>query len=236
MALYIFDMDGTLTPARQRMNDDFAFKFSNFQQNNKTFIASGSDLKKISEQISFEVMNNFTGIYCSMGNMLWVKGNIVYKNEFNPDIELFNMLEKFRSTTLYPYKLYQNYIEKRIGMINFSVLGRDCPYSERDKYSNWDKQNGERLKIQKILQDKFPEYDISVGGSISIDITKKGYSKGQIANHIRKRYQDEEIIFMGDKTFKGGNDFELAEALRQIPNTKIIQVDGPQDVINYLKI
>ncbi|MCQ2966246.1 MAG: HAD-IIB family hydrolase [Alphaproteobacteria bacterium] len=234
MTLYVFDMDGTLTPARLPMTSEFATEFSAFQKNHKTFIATGSDFKKVEEQLQYSVIEDFTGVYCSMGNVLWSKGKIVYQKDFAPNPRLFDMLENFRKITNYPGDLFPNYIEQRIGMINFSVLGRDCPYTEREKYTAWDSVVHERLKIQAVLQQNFPEYDIAVGGTISMDITPKGCGKGQIAAHLRKTYPDEKIIFFGDKTFAGGNDFELADALNKLPNTQVVQVNEPSDVLKFL--
>ena len=92
----------------------------------------------------------------------------------------------------------------------------------------------ERLGIQSILKKEFPDLDIAVGGSISIDITPKGFGKEQIARHLRKTYPNDKIIFFGDKTFKGGNDYELAQALNKLDNTKVVQVDGPDDVLFFI--
>lgn len=46
MTVYVFDMDGTLTPARLPMTAEFAIHFYEWQKNHKSFIATGSDLKK----------------------------------------------------------------------------------------------------------------------------------------------------------------------------------------------
>ena len=235
MAIFVFDMDGTLTPARLPMTAEFAINFYEWQKSHKSFIATGSDYKKVEEQLPASVIRSFTGIYSSMGNVLTAQGNVVYQNSFVPSSELIDRLEYFRKTTKYPCQLYPNYIEERIGMINFSVLGRDCPYSERERYLTWDRNNHERQIIAQELRKYFPEYDVAVGGSISMDITPKGYGKEQIANHLRKTYPTEKIIFLGDKTFEGGNDYELAEALRKLDNTTVIQVDNPEDVLMYLK-
>jgi len=235
MALIVFDMDGTLTPARLPMTAEFAINFYEWQKSHKSFIATGSDYKKVEEQLPTSVIHSFTGIYSSMGNMLTAQGSVVYQNSFVPSSELIDRLEYFRKTTKYPCQLYPNYIEERIGMINFSVLGRDCPYSERERYLTWDRNNHERQIIAQELRKDFPEYDIAVGGSISMDITPKGYGKEQIAKHLRQTYPTEKIIFFGDKTFEGGNDYELAEALRHLENTTVVQVDSPEDVLMYLK-
>ncbi len=235
MTIYLFDMDGTLTPARLPMEAEFASFFYKWQQKNSCFLVTGSDFKKVEEQLPKDIINSFIGVYSSMGNVLTAQDNMLYKKDFQPVQMLLEKLEGYRSATMYPYKLHPNYIEKRIGMINFSVLGRDCSYTDRDKYAAWDKINGERQKIAAELTTLFPEYDISIGGNISIDITPKGYGKEQVAYHLRKEYPYEKIIFLGDKTFPGGNDYALAQALRKLENTRIIQVASADEAVLFLK-
>ena len=236
MTVFIFDMDGTLTPARLPMEKEFAEKFIPWLKQNRAYIATGSNLSKVEEQIGFPLMNEFTGIYCSMGNELWVKGKYEYQNDFIPDANLLICLESYRKNTKYPYALFDNYIEKRIGMINFSVLGRNCPYEERLRYQIWDRENGERQSIAIELRKKFPQYEFCVGGSISMDIIPVGFSKAQVATKLRAKYPEDKIVFLGDKTFAGGNDFELAEALRKVNNTDVVQVESPTSVLKYLNI
>lgn len=229
-------MDGTLTPARLPMTEDFAEKFYEWQKTHISYIATGSDYNKVCEQLPTHIINAFTGVYCSMGNVLMRNGNLVKKNEFVEPEGLIQDLEDFRKNTKYPGSLFNNFIERRVGMINFSVLGRDCPYEARQHYNAWDNIENERLQIQEILLKKYPQLEISVGGSISIDITPQGHGKGQIATQLREKYSDQEIVFLGDRTFLGGNDYELAAELLKIKNTRVIQVDGPQSVLKFLSI
>lgn len=161
--------------------------------------------------------------------------NTVYQKDFTPPPLLLERLENFRANTAYPGPLFDNYIEIRVGMVNFSVLGRNCPYTERERYGVWDKAHHERTTIQKKLLEEFPDLDIAVGGSISMDLTPKGCGKGQISRHLRETYPDEEIVFFGDKTFKGGNDYELAQELATLSATKTVQVDDPDFVLTYLE-
>lgn len=234
MTIYVFDMDGTLTPARKPMTEDFKTKFLPWLKTHTAFIATGSDYAKVGEQLPQEVIDEFDGIYGSMGNTLYKKGELVYKKEIEYDTNLLLDLEGFRKNTKYPNKLFGNYIEKRTGMINFSVIGRDCSYEEREKYTAWDKENKERLQIQAILSEKYPQYDFECGGNISLDIIPKGCGKGQIAKHLRELYPNEEIVFIGDRTYEGGNDYALAFALKQMDNTKVVQVETPEDVLTNL--
>ena len=234
MTIFIFDMDGTLTPARQPMTSDFKKQFVPWLKQHNAYVATGSDYGKVEEQIPKEVINLFAGIYCSMGNTLYKKGKQIYQKKMAENKSLMDDLEKFRHDTKYSNQLFECYIEKRIGMVNFSVIGRNCPYEERLKYASWDQQNGERCNIQEVLSKKYPEYDFELGGNISIDIIPKGCGKGQIAHHLRTEYPNEKLVFLGDRTVEGGNDYALASELRKIGNSLVIQVENNDEVIKIL--
>ncbi len=232
--IYIFDMDGTLTPARLPMEEAFATKFQIWLKDHEAYIATGSDYEKVKEQLPNAIIELFSGIYCSMGNELWSNGSIIYSKQIELEDELLQDLNNFREKTQYPHKLYANFLEKRAGMYNFSILGRNCPYEARTQYTYWDNSHKEREKIQSYLTTKYPQYDFLLGGTISIDIVKKSCGKGQIADHLRKAKPNSSIIFYGDKTFKGGNDYELACRLSQMENTKTIQIESANELLEIL--
>ena len=236
MNIYVFDMDGTLTPARQPMQKDFSFRFLPWLKKNLAYIAAGSNYEKLTEQLPPDIVSSFSGIFSSMGNVYHQKGQEVYKNEIKLDKEMLKALERFRKSTTYDGKLYSNYMELRPGMLNFSILGRNCPFSEREKYHEWDNIHHEREKIAKYMNDNFKDYDFSLGGKISIDIVPRGFGKEQIAHVIRKNHPNDKIIFIGDRVVEGGNDYTLAQALRAMENTEVIAVENPEDVLKYLNL
>ena len=235
MSIYLFDLDGTLTPPRLPMEKKFASFLSDWIKDKRCFIVTGSDFQKVLSQVSVDVLSLFEGVYCSMGNVLWKEGQIVYKKDFDEDPNLISVLEEIRKNTKYPHELFSNYIEKRDGMINFSVIGRNCPYPEREKYFAYDKKAHERESIRLKLMELFPQYDISIGGMISLDITQKGCGKEQVAHLIRQDNSDEKIIFFGDRTLMGGNDYLLAQELIKLGNAQVVQVSGPEAVKEFLK-
>lgn len=237
MNIYIFDMDGTITPARQPMEPDFARRFFPWVKSHIAYLAAGSNYEKIVEQIPGDAVGTgFSGIYSSMGNVFHQKGKEIYRNDIMLKKELLQTLEKYRRNTKYTGKLYSNYLELRPGMLNFSILGRNCPFAERAKYNEWDNIHHEREAVVKEINKNFDEYDASLGGKISVDIVMKGGGKEQIAEKIRAMHPNDKIIFLGDRIEKGGNDYKLAEALRQMENTEIIAVQSPNDVLKYLEI
>ena len=229
-------MDGTLTPARQPMHKDFSSRFLPWLKTKIAYIVAGSNYEKVTEQLPPDVVSSFSGIFSSMGNVYHQKGKEIYRNEIKLDKNMLKALERFRKSTTYPDKLYTNYMELRPGMLNFSVLGRNCPFSEREKYHNWDNIHFERQKISEDMNKNFPNYDFSLGGKISIDIVERGRGKEQIAKYLRNLYPTAKIIFIGDRMQKGGNDYNLAQELRNMENTEVYSVENPNDVLKYLNI
>jgi phosphomannomutase len=62
------------------------------------------------------------------------------------------------------------------------------------------------------LKKEFADYDLtySIGGQISFDVFPTGWDKTYCLRHLEKE-GFKEIHFFGDKTFKGGNDYEMYE-------------------------
>jgi len=232
--IYLFDMDGTLTPSRLPMTDDFAKSFLEFVGNHIVYIVSGSDIKKVKEQMPMDVFCKVEGIFASMGNEFYKNGKEVFKRDFIDDTSLISRLENYRKNTKYPYQLYSNYIEMRYGAINFSALGRNCPHNERLKYNEWDSIANERKQIVSELSKSYPKYDFSIGGNIGVDIVPNGRGKEQVADLLRKDYPDTKIIFIGDRMKPGGNDYSLSMRLKELGNSDVFQVENYKNTLDLI--
>ena len=66
--VFLFDVDGTLTPPRQPMGDAFAYSFRHLVKDELVYIVSGSDIRKIREQVPEDILN-----FNSVGSDLYVK-------------------------------------------------------------------------------------------------------------------------------------------------------------------
>jgi phosphomannomutase len=67
----------------------------------------------------------------------------------------------------------------------------------------------------KALLDKFiPEFSVRLGGTTSVDVTKPGIDKAYGIRKLRDTLHIEidEMIFVGDALFPGGNDYPAKEA------------------------
>ena len=209
--IFLFDVDGTLTPARKKMEFEFEKYFANWILNNQTYLVTGSDLQKTKEQVSDFILSNCEGVFCCMGNEYWKKNNKMYSNDFKLPTEAETLLNFYVENSKYPKEeMGTIHIERRTGMVNFSVVGRDIDYQQREKYYEWDKINGERKRIVEEFNDSFliNKIQAGIGGKISIDIQKLGFDKSQVLNHIDKK---KKTVFFGDKCKFGEIDYPLYE-------------------------
>ena len=207
--VYIFDVDGTLTPARQPIEPEFIPVFEKFINNNVVFLASGSDFEKIKEQIPIKLIYDCMGVFSCMGNELWVNDEVIYTRKLKLPADVILWLYEQLDRTKYPrHKSGANNFEYRTGMLNFSVVGRDISQEQREEYYQWDLIEQERLKICSKFNQMFKRYDLEacIGGKISIDIQGIGKDKGQIYDYLNMY---DHKTFFGDKCEPGGNDFSL---------------------------
>ena len=207
---YIFDIDGTLTPSRLPIDPEFEKFFLEWMKDKKVYFVTGSDKDKTIEQIGETIWNNATRVYQSCGNAVYDGGKLIRQSDFKMDTELQRLLYTFLATSDWKHK-HGNHIEERIGLVNFSSIGRDCDQSSRNAYYDWDKLQGERELFCKIVEDTFPDLEASIGGQISIDIYPKGQNKSQVLVDINGP-----VTFFGDRCQPGGNDYPLVERLGQL--------------------
>lgn len=204
--IYVFDVDGTLTPSRGLM--DPAFK-DWFVSNIKNYcLVTGSDKPKTIEQVGQDIFDNAMFSFNCSGNDVYAKGEHIYTDDWTIPREAKNWLNEKLTQSRFVLRTGLH-IEERPGMVNFSVVGRNATLGERKLYASWDEDNQERVSIAKQFVGMFPELEAKVGGETGIDIFKKGKDKSQILNF----FTDEEFTFFGDRMDNEGNDYPLAKVI-----------------------
>lgn len=91
-----------------------------------------------------------------------------------------------------------------------------------------------REQFINALRQQFPDIGLaySIGGQISFDVFPIGWNKTYCLQFLT---QYEEIHFFGDKTFPGGNDHEIYEAIKNISEKQAHTVKNPEETIGILK-
>lgn len=160
--IYIFDIDGTLTQPRQRMDRAFADAFFAFCQRWPVYLASGSDYPKIAEQVPEDIIERVAGIFPCAGAEFWQGPLCRNADDHQFPQGLVALFQSLMITSPYPHR-FGAHVEKRTGMLNVSVVGRSADHKQRKAYRAWDDRQGERAAIARILAEAFPAYEYAVG-------------------------------------------------------------------------
>jgi phosphomannomutase len=233
----LFDVDGTLTAPRA----DSTPEVKEFMRQLKTKIVvgvvGGSDLVKQQEQLGANITTEVDFSFSENGLVAYRDGALIGKKSINQHLgeenvkRFVNFVLRYIADLDIPIKR-GTFIEFRAGMINVSPIGRNCSREERNAYEEFDLANNVRKTMVEVLQREFADLNLtfSVGGQISFDVFPTGWDKTYCLNYIDAAEFDE-IHFFGDKTFQGGNDYEIFMHPRVIGHT----VTSPDDTMTQCK-
>lgn len=215
--LIAFDLDGTLALSKQPLDDEMADLLGQLTRVAKVDIISGGDWPQFEKQVVSRMpasanLDNFI-IQPTTGTKLYRHQDGAWQSIY---AELFSAEESRLIKAALQKAVEQaghadeqtwgDQIEDRGSQITFSALGQQAPLEAKDK---WDPDHAKRKILQAILQGMLPDLSINIGGSTSIDITRKGIDKA----YGLKRLSDttgvplDRILFLGDAIFPGGNDY-----------------------------
>lgn len=233
---FLFDVDGTLTEPRKPIDERIVtmLKELKTKPNYSIGVVGGSDYSKIIEQIKYPEM--FDYMFCENGLVAY-KNNELFFSE-----SIVNFLGEKKLKQLINYCLVYiakldipikrgTFIEFRKGLLNISPIGRNCSYHERMEFAIYNMEYQILETFRNNLLKEFESFNLtfSIGGQISIDCFPKGWDKRFCLKHVEGKFS--RIHFIGDKTNKGGNDYEIYNDTRVIGYS----VKTPEDTIELLK-
>eukprot|EP01111_Echinosteliopsis_oligospora_P002783 TRINITY_DN1430_c0_g1_i1.p1 TRINITY_DN1430_c0_g1~~TRINITY_DN1430_c0_g1_i1.p1 ORF type:complete len:272 (-),score=56.29 TRINITY_DN1430_c0_g1_i1:33-770(-) len=232
--IVLFDVDGTLTIPRLGATQDVHDFIKKLREKVTIGIVGGSDLKKIKEQMGDDVIHNFDYVFSENGLVAYKDGSLLAEQSLKAFLgeeklkKLINFILHYIADLDIPIKR-GTFIEFRNGMLNVSPIGRNCSQQERDEYEVYDKKSKIRETFVKVLEEKFPDLGLkySIGGQISFDVFPQGWDKTYCLQHLS---QFPTKYFFGDKTFKGGNDYEISTS-KEIK--KAFSVTCPSDTVRF---
>ncbi|OXB33660.1 phosphomannomutase [Cryptococcus neoformans] len=233
----MFDVDGTLSLARQSATPEMFATLRKLRENCAIAFVGGSDLVKILEQVGGDQgLSNFDYGFAENGLIAYKLGQQLESASFIKHVgeeeykKLVNWILRYLSEVDIPIKR-GTFVEFRNGMVNVSPIGRNASIQERIDFEKYDKEHGIRGEMVTKLEQEFLHLGLTfaIGGQISFDIFPKGWDKTYSLRHIEGE-GFEEIHFFGDKTYKGGNDYEIFSDPRVIGHT----VTSPEHTMQLL--
>jgi phosphomannomutase len=231
----LFDVDGTLTPARKEVDPKMVAFLAELRTEITIGFVGGSDLKKQQEQLGPDVLGMFDYCFSENGLTAFKDGELIGQQSFSKYLgeetltRVLNWTLHYLSTIKIPVKR-GTFIEFRAGMLNISPIGRNCSQQERDAFEKFDTEAGIRKAMVAAMKAEFADLNLtySIGGQISFDVFPNGWDKTFCLQYVTGF---DAIHFFGDKTFEGGNDFEIFVDPRTIGHT----VTSPENTIQLCK-
>ena len=231
--IVLFDVDGTLTVPRNKADASMTQFLHQLRQEVTIGVVGGSDLHKIKEQLGDDVLSHFDYVFSENGLVAHKDGKELAVQSLKDYIgeaklqRFINFVLHYIADLVIPVKR-GTFIEFRNGMINVSPIGRNCSQTERDAFERYDLEHGVRKTMVETLRKEFADLNLtySVGGQISFDVFPAGWDKTYCLQFVLKD-GFKEIHFFGDKTFPGGNDYEIFTDDRTVGHT----VKSPEETI-----
>lgn len=212
-----FDMDHTITPARQPIQPKMLELLTNLLQD--IIIVSGSKVEQMNTQIPgldcAKLGQNGNEAYDFDGQELWKNSLTDSEKE-----EVFAHITEIKA--LLPEEPNPEWtpVEDRGGQITFSPIGNTAPVELKKTY---DPDVSKRFEMLRQVPFESDTLVVKIGGSTSFDYFHRDSNKGtNVQKFIElKGWNKEDCIYYGDGLYPGGND----EAVIGIIDTEAVSSD-----------
>ncbi|KAI1331596.1 eukaryotic phosphomannomutase [Xylariaceae sp. FL0255] len=245
--IVLFDVDGTLSPSRRSATPEMLATLAALRQKVAIGYVGGSDLSKQQEQLGSAdrpVTSMFDFSFSENGLTAFKLGAELPSTSFIKWIgedqykEFVAFVLHYVADLDIPVKR-GTFVEFRNGMVNISPIGRNANLEERLAFEKYDLEHGVRPAFIAKLKERFQHLDLtySIGGQLSFDVFPKGWDKTYCLKHLEDEAKKPggikytTIHFFGDKTFEGGNDWEIYSDSRVTGHS----VKNPDDTLRILK-
>lgn len=219
--LVVFDLDGTLAESKKAVDPEMAGLLGALLEITGVAIISGGDWPQFQKQVVSHLPPDANvkalSLLPTCGTKFYrytSEWDLLYSEDFG-DEERDKVVAALKSVVsssgLAPTRTWGDVIEDRGSQITFSALGQEAPLEEKKK---WDPDFAKRKRMQAALGKLIPELSVRLGGTTSIDVTKPGIDKAYGIRKLRDLLgvAIDEMIFIGDALFPGGNDAPAKDA------------------------
>jgi phosphomannomutase len=256
-SICLFDVDGTLTEARKRIDKPMLDSLRELSFNTEIGLLTGSGLDYIKEQLWPLLADQELSLNChilpcngieyyipnpeSPGNFIEIHKNSMWHKlgfeKFQFVMKTMMKLQAQIAESDYDISFTGHHFQNRGSTINWAPIGRNAENGERQQFIAMDKIYGIRShhihKFRQILlHHGIDDVTIKLGGDTSFDIYPTGWDKRYALKHFPE--SDWDAFFVGDRCSPDGNDYEIYEHLN--PLGRSFETSGPEETIEIIDI
>lgn len=208
MPILAFDLDGTLTLPKQRIDPEMAKAISKLIEQYPVWIITGASRKDCDEQLG-ELVNQVDAIYCESGTEVWHKDKLIGFRTLRAPEGLADFLADLK----YPEVDFR--VHAGVLTLQFSDL------------TNLDEV---RAEVASRIRARFPTLTAHLAGRKSVDVLERDAGK-----HLALEYVSVPVWYWGDECYPGGNDWSIASQLRLGYANRVYEVKNWQDTLHQLR-
>ena len=206
LKLIAFDLDGTLTQHRTKLDDEHRELLDKLSKKYKLLMVGAGAALRIHGQMNnypIDIIGNYGLQYAEYrdGELRLVRDEVAACDKESCTARVNALREKYGFLD-YAGDSVEFHLS---GSVTFPILGTKA--KQEDKLA-FDPDKQKRRKIYGEVCRVFSEYNVFVGGSSSFDIVPKPYDKYYaLDKYCRENgILHNEVLFVGDDFGEGGND------------------------------
>lgn len=235
--LVVFDLDGTITESKQTLDLDMGRQLEKLMDKLPIAVMSGASFGQFQKQflpgLPDAIPPSRLYIFPTNAAQCYVLENNEWRKEYNHSLsaeektQVIEAINRALSETGFgepPTQVWGERIEDRDAQIAFSYYGQEAPLAVKRA---WDPDRKKRAQIRAAMLPLLADFSISMGGTNTIDITRKGVTKSFGLRALSRITEIDitDMLYVGDALEEGGNDAVVKET-----GIRTLQVSGPQDV------
>lgn len=241
--IIIFDLDGTLTKSKSHIDHEMASLIRELLRVKYVAITSGGSFQQFSSQFISGLPKNANlrnlllfptsssrGYYYDSKRRRFYQAytNVLSIRDVKKILRSFAKVFQAIGYSQ-PARTYGPVFENRGSQVTFSALGQKAPLRLK---RTWDPTQQKRQRIRRLLRIQLHNFEISIGGTTSIDVTRKGVNKTLCVEKLRERLgvKKEDMLYVGDALFRGGNDYIMRST-----GIHCISVSGPKQTKQLIR-
>lgn len=237
MKLIVFDIDNTLSESRTPVDGEMTELIEKLLERYRVGIISGEAFERMRAQLGERLLSRWVHpdslfLLPTSGSELYTyQGGVWTQAYAHPLTE--EEKEQIRNAFMKVLGLSRSeldyYLEDRNTQMTYAGLGISAARNDKDR---WDPDQNKRRALVAELKKYIPEFEMGMGGTTSIDVNKKGMNKGfgvqKLMEYLTLR--PEEIMFVGDALYAGGNDQPVKDV-----GVSTHMVKGPEDTKRFIR-
>ena len=254
--LVLFDVDGTLTEARQPIQKRMLLALHHLAKEAEIGFLTGSGMEYIKEQLwpalnDPTIRDNCHLLPCNGTEYIVPYGEtfdglaykMISREVMRKKISDESFYKIIRRVCFLQNELLKDnpslpvtghFVQNRQSMLNWCPIGRNASAEERSIFKALDKTFKIREKYLYKLKDFALNLNIDVavkmGGDTSFDIYPIGWDKTYALTHFDEKQWD--FWFIGDRCEESGNDYELYELLKK--KKRAFKTAGPSETVDLV--